>query len=208
MTLLIFAEWKGENKQGGGGGLKGNMKGRTESCEDSVLHTLPTFDQPQIVNLMIQEGNDDLAQAEMQTCLRMSKTANNQKSQVQFGFILPKILQSPLKMYNGVWEKKGTEIHFSTEERLTASQSALPTLHVMKRSPQDRSGRQAATAAVLCHYNDRFPNLPQLNQQYPNGLACCDGSALLMGICTTKKKIAFCTTACPADITRAEQLKG
>lgn len=34
MTLLIFAEWKGEHSQGGGRGLKRNIEGRKmESCE-------------------------------------------------------------------------------------------------------------------------------------------------------------------------------
>lgn len=142
----------------------------------------------------------------MQTCLRdyQKHLISKKKSQLQFDFILSKIPQCPLKIYNGLWGKNGTEIHFSTEERMTVCQTTLPTLQAMKRSPQDRKSRQAASAAVFCHYNVIILNLPQLNQQYPNGLACCDGSAQQMGICTTKKP--FYTTACPADITRAEQL--
>lgn len=78
--------------------------------------------------------------------------------------------------------------------------TALPILHVMKRSPQDRS-RQAASAVLFCHFNDRFLILLELNQQYPSGLAWCNGSALQMAICTYKKSL--CTIVCPADRIRA-----
>lgn len=85
-----------------------------------------------------------------------------------------------------------------TSARMTACNTALPPFHTMKRSPQDRRGRQAASAAVFSHYNVTILNLPHLKQQYPKGLACCDGSALQMGICATKKP--FCTTATALQI--------
>lgn len=63
MTLLIFAEWKGEHNQGGGGGLKRNIGGREENgvLWVSVLHMLPNSHQQQTLKLMIQGVNDELA---------------------------------------------------------------------------------------------------------------------------------------------------
>lgn len=58
-------------------------------------------------------------------------------------------------------------MHFSTEERMTACQTALPNSHVMKRSPPDRSSRQAASAVVFCHWNDRFLDLQSYISNIP-----------------------------------------
>lgn len=161
MTLLIFAEWKGENREGVGD-LSETLKEGNGVLWGPVLHTLPNLDKPQIPKLMIQGGNDDLTHcwtsspqvevANMQTSLRDDQTHLIIKNHsCSLTFFLLKILQCPLKIYHGFWEKNGTEIHFSTEERMTACRTALPNLHVMKRSPRDRRSRQAASAAVFCH---------------------------------------------------------
>lgn len=102
--------------QRGGGGLKRNIEGRKWSLvRASVAHAAQFWPTANT------KTNDPGRKWWLSTLLltfiptgwdankpkRLSKTSNNEKSQVQFDFILPKILQCPLKMYNGLWGKMG-----------------------------------------------------------------------------------------------------